>query len=158
MTFWFRIYFCLLSQVLDKMEYPVVASMCANCLLIVSFTLLAPLPFLPLQPSFPMMMACACLCGIGYAISNVGSFTRAQKAAQRVGFAADLDTYIMISGTVVSRFSGLNAHYGASSDHKFTILFSGLLFRPLYIKKTLKKSNFYCIDLYQNEGLLWNLE
>ena len=86
------------SQVLDKIQYPVAASMVANCLLIVSFTLLAPLPFLPLEPSFTMMMVCACLCGIGYAISNVGSFTRAQKAAQRVGFAADLDTYIMISG------------------------------------------------------------
>ena len=87
-----------IRELKDKMDYPVVASLVANCLLIVSFTLLAPLPFPPLQPSFAMMMVCACLCGIGYAISNVGSFTRAQKAAQRVGFAADLDTYIMISG------------------------------------------------------------
>ena len=83
---------------LDRLQYPVAASMVANCLLIISFTLLAPLPFLPIQPSFSMMMVCASLCGVGYAISNVGSFTRAQKAAQRVGFSADLDTYIMISG------------------------------------------------------------
>ena len=72
--------------------------MVANCMLIAAFTFLSPLPFLPIQPSFSLMISCSSLCGIGYAFSNVGSFTRAQKAAQRVGFNADLETYIMISG------------------------------------------------------------
>ena len=101
-------------QVLDKLRYPVVASIVANCMLITAFTLLGPLPFIPLTADFTMMMIVGCLCGVGYAISNVGSFTRAQKAAQRVGFNADLDTYIMISGESY-REQTFTTYYGTAA-------------------------------------------
>jgi len=88
--------------VCDKVAYPAWVALLGNIFSIVAFTFLAPLPFVPTQTAVWAMTVCTATQGVGIALTNVSSFTRAQMAAQRIGFNQDLKTYIMISGLFAS--------------------------------------------------------
>jgi len=66
--------------------------------MIISFIFIGPLPFLPLDPSYGLMIAMIAISGVGLANVMVSTFGRAQVAALRVGFNKDIDTYMLIAG------------------------------------------------------------
>ena len=83
----------------DKVAYPAWVAVVGNICSILAFTFLAPLPFVSdTRATISAMNICTAVQGIGVALTNVSAFTRAQTAAQRIGFNQDLKTYIMISG------------------------------------------------------------
>lgn len=80
------------------MPYPVVAGLTGNILVILAFTFLAPLPFIPITPSLGLVMAAMAINGTGMGFTLVSAFTRAQSAVLRLGYRDDLNTFIFISG------------------------------------------------------------
>ena len=74
-------------------------SVAGNIFLGLAFTLIGPLPWLTtIQPSVMLIQGSMAFVGLGYACIMCSSFARAQGAAARMGYAKDIDTYIMISG------------------------------------------------------------
>ena len=100
--------YCL--QVCDKVAYPAWVALLGNICSIIAFTFLAPLPFVPTNTAISVMNICTAVQGIGVALTNVSAFTRAQMAAQRLGFNQDLKTYIMISGNSNSDCNPIKAN------------------------------------------------
>jgi len=88
--------------VCDKIGYPSMVALLGNLAMVIAFTFLAPLPFLPMVPTIGMINVSTAIAGIGIAFTNVSAFTRAQNAAHRIGFDQDLKTHIMISGLFAS--------------------------------------------------------
>ena len=72
--------------------------MLGNVGLVIAFTFIGPLPFISIETSVPLATGCTALVGFSYAFVMVSTFTRAQGAALRNGFAKDTDTYHLISG------------------------------------------------------------
>ena len=100
--------YCL--QVCDNVAYPAWVALLGNICSIIAFTFLAPLPFVPTNTAISVMNICTAVQGIGVALTNVSAFTRAQMAAQRLGFNQDLKTYIMISGNSNSDCNPIKAN------------------------------------------------
>ena len=65
----------------------------------IAFLFLGPVPFIPVETQLSIIQGMVGLVGFGYALVMVSSFGRAQSAALSLGYADDLNTYIMISGT-----------------------------------------------------------
>ena len=63
-----------------------------------SFLYVGPVPIIPLETSLSVINAMVALVGFGYGLVMVSSFGRSQRAALNLGFADDINTYIMISG------------------------------------------------------------
>ena len=73
-------------------------SLAGNLSLTVVLTLIGPLPFIPLEPSVPLVRGLMCLVGVGFALVMVSTFSRAQTAPIRLGYQRDLSTYLLMSG------------------------------------------------------------
>lgn len=73
-------------------------SLAGNLSLAVVLTLIGPLPFIPLEPSVPLVRGLMCLVGVGFALVMVSTFSRAQTAPIRLGYQRDLSTYLLMSG------------------------------------------------------------
>ena len=97
-----------------------------NICSIIAFTFLAPLPFVPTNTAISVMNICTAVQGIGVALTNVSAFTRAQMAAQRLGFNQDLKTYIMISGN-----SNSDCNLIKANDRGYEIALITLLSRTI---------------------------
>lgn len=103
---------------MDKVGNPILFSMLGNFTFLVTFLMIGPVPFVPVQASKGLiqvynklnncryevenkiilekgMMA---LAGMSYAALVVSSFSRAQRRVLDMGFADDIHTYVMISG------------------------------------------------------------
>ena len=86
-------------QICDLIPFPTFVSIGGNFMLALSLLLLGPAPFFPLQPSVALIQGAMGLNGFSASPIMVSSFLRAQRAAIRLGFKDDIDTYIFISGT-----------------------------------------------------------
>ena len=64
-----------------------------------AFMLIGPIPFLPLSPSVDLTWGAASIIGLGYGMVIVSTFGRSQRAAIKMGYSNDIDTYLIISGT-----------------------------------------------------------
>ena len=64
----------------------------------IAFLFLGPVPFLPVETKLSIIQGMVAMVGFGYALVMVSSFGRAQSAALKLGYADDINTYIMISG------------------------------------------------------------
>ena len=76
-------------------------SICGNASMAMAFIFLGPVPFIPVETKLSIIQGMVALVGFGYALVMVSSFGRAQTAALNLGYADDINTYIMISGTVL---------------------------------------------------------
>ena len=68
----------------------------------IAFIFIGPLPFVPVETKLSIIQGMVGLVGFGYALVMVSSFGRAQTAALKLGFADDINTYIMISGRPIT--------------------------------------------------------
>ena len=68
----------------------------------IAFLFLGPVPFLPVETKLSIIQGMVAMVGFGYALVMVSSFGRAQSAALKLGYADDINTYIMISGNFFS--------------------------------------------------------
>jgi len=82
----------------DRLKYPTMVSIVGNTSMAIAFLFLGPVPFIPVETQLSIIQGMVGLVGFGYALVMVSSFGRAQSAALSLGYADDLNTYIMISG------------------------------------------------------------
>ena len=68
--------------------------------MVIAFLFLGPVPFISADVELPIIRGILVLVGIGITFVMVSSFGRAQAAALKLGYADDINTYIMISGIV----------------------------------------------------------
>ncbi len=74
-------------------------SILGNVILALSFIFLGPLPSVTIVvPSWQSITITTAFVALGYGAVMVSTFGRAQGAAMRMGFSADIDTYLLISG------------------------------------------------------------
>ena len=85
-------------QLCDKIRYPTMISLIGNCFMATAFLLIGPVPFLPIEPTVPLIQGSVAICGFGYGLVLVSTFGRSQRSAIRNGFNDDMDTYLIISG------------------------------------------------------------
>ena len=71
-----------------------------NAGLVLAFTFIGPLPFVPINTSVSLATGCTALVGFSYAFVMVSTFARAQAAAVRNGFTKNTETYHLISGNL----------------------------------------------------------
>ena len=70
--------------------------------LLIAFTFIGPLPFIPIETTLPLATAATALYGFSYAFVMVSTFTRAQFASIQQGFAEETDNYHFIAGILYS--------------------------------------------------------
>ena len=71
--------------------------MSAAGLIIIAYLLLGPAPFLPIDPSIPLIVFSLFLQGVGFGALNVASFVGAQRDAVLLGLPDDLSTFGLVS-------------------------------------------------------------
>ena len=91
-----QIYFFF--EICDRLRYPSIVSIVGNVAMAAAFLYVGPVPFIPLETSLSVINVMVALVGFGYGLVMVSSFGRSQRAALNLGFADDINTYIMISG------------------------------------------------------------
>merc|ERR1719150_3529808 len=74
-------------------------------LMVISFGLMGPLPFLPLGKSKPLIIFTLVLQGIGLGAQVVSGFADAHRQAILSGFPDTIDTYGLVSGLWTSVFA-----------------------------------------------------
>ena len=85
-------------EICDKLRYPTCVSIIGNVAMATAFLYVGPVPFISLETSLSVINVMVALVGFGYGLVMVSSFGRSQRAALNLGFADDINTYIMISG------------------------------------------------------------
>ena len=73
-------------------------SVAGNAIMIISFVFIGPLPFVPIEPTLPLLRGIMALSAFGYGLVMVSTFSRAQLATVRHGYEKDIETYLLISG------------------------------------------------------------
>ena len=66
----------------------------------IAFLFVGPVPFISIETKLSLIQGMAGLLGFGYASIVVSSYGRSQKAAMKLGYNDDIDTYIVISGNL----------------------------------------------------------
>jgi len=90
---------------ITKQKQALLFSMMGNALFMTAFIFVGPLPFVHLRPTKELIRGMMALAGLSYASIVVSSFARAQNRVLQMGFADDMNTYVMISGIWLSAFS-----------------------------------------------------
>ena len=67
--------------------------------------LLGPAPFFKISPDLRLIQGMAALSAVGYSFVMVSTFSRAQSEVQKKGFSDDIETYLIISGTLKYNFA-----------------------------------------------------
>ena len=73
-------------------------SILGNVILATAFIFLGPLPPINITPTWGSISTATAFVAMGYGAVMVSTFGRAQGAALRMGYAQDLETYLLISG------------------------------------------------------------
>ena len=90
----------------DKLIHPGTLTIIGLLLLLTSFILLGPAPFLPLPPSFSLTILGLLLQGAGAGAVIVSSYSSALRATLMIpGFSASVSTYSIVSGLWTSAFA-----------------------------------------------------
>ena len=95
----------ILAGLVDKICRPIWCSLFGNILFLVTFVLIGPLPILAMEPFKTLIQEMMSLAGFAYSFMMVSSFSRAQNYVICIGFADDIQTYVLISGVWASAFS-----------------------------------------------------
>ena len=75
-------------------------SLFGNAGLVLAFTFIGPLPFIPIGTNLIVATIATSLVGFSYAWVMVSTFARAQAAAVQKGFEQETDNYHFISGSI----------------------------------------------------------
>jgi len=94
----------IFGMVCDRYSPKLIAFLGA-VLMVISFALMGPLPFLPLGKSKPLIIFTLVLQGIGLGAQVVSGFADAHRQAILNGFPDTIDTYGLISGLWTSVFA-----------------------------------------------------
>ena len=62
--------------------------------------LIGPSPFLPFHANAKVILAALFVGGVAYGFNVVSSFARSSAASRRKGYSDDINTYVMLSGTL----------------------------------------------------------
>ena len=92
------------GMICDRYSPKLIAFMGA-LLMVISFALMGPLPFLPIGKSKPLIIFTLVLQGIGLGAQVVSGFADAHRQAILNGFPDTIDTYGLISGLWTSVFA-----------------------------------------------------
>jgi len=95
----------LWGQIGDKFKCPKVLIFVGSILVSISFLLLGPAPFIPLETTIPICVVALVLFGVGSSAELVATFSGSLAAAHKAGFPQDLSTSGLISGIYVSSFA-----------------------------------------------------
>ena len=75
-------------------------------LIMISFLLVGPVPFLPISPSLPLTVCSLTMQGVGSAAVLVSSYSCALSSALKMdGYGEDLATFSIISGLWTAAFA-----------------------------------------------------
>ena len=83
-------------------------SIVGNTFMAIALLFIGPVPFIHVETQLCLIQGMVGLFGFGQSLVMVSSFGRAQSAALSFGYADELNTYIMISGTVEYRIKNRN--------------------------------------------------
>ena len=139
--------------------------LCGSSLAILSFSLIGPAPYIPLDPSIILIIISIIILGISFGALMVASFVGAQKDALLLGLPDNITTFGLISGLWTSglalgAFSGptisgyLLDAYGFRKASLFVVCYNSLLLvahavflihECIYNKKKMYKSKY--VDL-----------
>nr|CAD7429371.1 unnamed protein product [Timema monikensis] len=103
----------LVGRLCDTRVYPKKFISIGSVLIIISYLLVGPFPYLPLEPLLWMCVVGLIIHGIGITLILVPCFIDALQSAVAKGFPDDMTTYGIISGLWLSSFS-LGAFIGPS--------------------------------------------
>jgi len=95
----------LFGGAIDKFGQPILFSLFGNGLFLLVFMFIGPLPSFKIEPYVSLIQGMMALAGFAYSCMVVSSFSRAQRRVLDMGFADDINTYVMISGIWLSAFS-----------------------------------------------------
>jgi len=70
----------------------------------IAFLFIGPVPFIAIETKLSTIQGMAALVGFAYASIVVSSFGRSQRAALKLGYADDINTYMAISGILIIDF------------------------------------------------------
>jgi len=90
------------GYIADKFSCPTTLSILGNMGLVFAFTIIGPLPFIPINASVTMILVSMALECFSVGLVYVSSFTRAKTAATRNGLPENTNTYRLISSMWVS--------------------------------------------------------
>jgi len=89
----------------DKIKFPKLLVFIGAILVSVSFLLLGPAPFIPLETTIPLCVLALIFLGVGCSAELVATFGGSLAAAHEAGFPQDLSTCGLISGIWAACFS-----------------------------------------------------
>ena len=86
------------GHVNDIIAYPTAISIIGNTTLVIAFTTIGPLPFIPLEANVSIVVVSLAVIGLGKGLVCISAFKRAHDAAIRSGFPDDTSTCSLLSG------------------------------------------------------------
>ncbi|CAL4108385.1 unnamed protein product, partial [Meganyctiphanes norvegica] len=89
----------------DHIFSPRLVTLVGSAIVSLSFILIGPVPFIPLQMTLPLVIAALVLHGVGFGAELVATFTGIQQDAISNGFTEGLSTYGLVSGLWTSVFA-----------------------------------------------------
>ena len=96
----------LTGYCVDKILQPIIFSTTGLLLLLLTFTLIGPAPFLPLAPSLPLTVLSLVLQGAGAALVLVSTFSSSLAATlSKDGYSDSPSTFSLVSGLWTSAFA-----------------------------------------------------
>jgi len=95
----------LFGSAIDKVGYPTCFSLAGNLMFLITFSFVGPVSFIPIEPAEHLIQGMMALAGFAYSALVCSSFSRAQSKVIAMGFADDINTYVMISGIWLSAFA-----------------------------------------------------
>ena len=87
-----------LFQICDRTNYPIVVSILGNLLLLMYYLLIGPVPFVPIELTEVSVYVLAAMVGIGFGCVQVSTFSRSYQTVNKLGFANNIDTNLIMSG------------------------------------------------------------
>ena len=85
-------------QTVDRIPYSTIPSIFGNMGMLLAFTFIGPLPFIPTNSSLSLSTGCTALFGFSRPWVIISTLIRAQRAAVERGYTKDDKTYGLISG------------------------------------------------------------
>ncbi|CAL4068429.1 unnamed protein product [Meganyctiphanes norvegica] len=95
----------LWGLIADKVIPPIITMQLGIVLMLISFLLVGPAPFLPIAPSIPLVICGLCLFGVGFGGGFVVSFNGVLQGAKSYGLPDNLALNGLVSGIFTSTFS-----------------------------------------------------
>ncbi|XP_045590439.1 MFS-type transporter SLC18B1 [Procambarus clarkii] len=89
----------------DKVIPPRIITTLGTVMVVIAFTFVGPMPFLPLETTLPLCIGALVVHGIGFGAVLVSTFSGCHRDVIANGFPDDLGTYGLVSGIWTSTFA-----------------------------------------------------